>query len=153
SPFAPHRSWATARRTQVCPEARQPGYSTFRPPPRRGLYGGDKPSAGSAVRFGEELPRPQGEPELHPIERRGEVAPRELLHLAHPVAERVPMDEQLGRGRLPAGVVLQERPERRLHLTPVLPVVGIERSEERVREGAQRVGLRHGQQEAIRPKV
>src|SRR5581483_12433154 len=56
-------------------------------------------------------------------------------------------------GRLPAGVVLQERPERRLQLTPVLPVVGIERSEERVREGAQRVGLRHGQQEAIRPKV
>src|SRR5581483_4898162 len=84
----------------------------------RGAAGGGSP-AGSGLGIGEQLAGPQGEPELHPVERRGEVPPGELLHLAHPVAERVPVDEQLGGGGLPAGVVLQERAEGRLQLAPV----------------------------------
>src|SRR5262245_10006338 len=80
----------------------------------------------SGVALGrEQVARPQREPELHPVERAREVAPRELLDLPHPVPERVAVDEELGGGRLPPGVVLQERLQRPDQLPVARPVVGV----------------------------
>ena len=51
---------------------------------------------------------PQREPELHAVEAARQVAAGELLDLAHAVAQRVAVHEQLRGRRLPSRVVLQE---------------------------------------------
>ena len=101
----------------------------------------------------EQLPRAQREPELHPVEARRQVAAGELLHLAHPVAEGVTVDVQLGRGALPPGVVLEERAERALELAALALVVRVERREQGVGEGSKRAGVRHRQQEPVGPQI
>src|SRR4051812_6860415 len=101
----------------------------------------------------EELPRAKREPELHPVERGRQVATRELLHLPHPVAERVTVDVERRRGRLPPRIVREEGSKRGRELAAVVAVVGVERREERFGERPQRVGLAHRQQQAVRPEV
>ena len=82
-----------------------------------------------------------------------EVAARELLDLAHAVAERVAVHEQLRGRRLPSGVVCQECLERDEQLTAVIAVVGIERREHRIGERAQRVGIGHRQQQSVGAEI
>src|SRR5205085_11052018 len=47
----------------------------------------------------------------------------------------------------------EERAERRGELAAVVPVVGVERREERLREGAEGVRLGHGEQQPVRAEV
>src|SRR4051794_6683990 len=59
----------------------------------------------------DELASAEREPELDAVARAGEVASGELLHLAHPVAQRVAVAEQPARCGLPLPVALDERLE------------------------------------------
>ena len=86
--------------------------------PTEGTPGGSLGEGSAVPLTGDQVPSAEGEPELHPVERTREVASRELLHLLHPVAERVTVDVELRRGGLPARVVAKERLERPDQLAP-----------------------------------
>src|ERR671915_364527 len=126
APSAPAAGTVPARGRQASmrPTCRT-GHLRVRPvPPGPAVRSGQSPERLCLLgRRREELAGPDGQPELHPIEARPEVAAGELLDLAHPVAERVAVDEQLGRRRLPPRVVLQEGPERWDQVAALLVVV------------------------------
>src|SRR5919109_232691 len=122
------------------------GAKAFGPPVRSGQ------PCRSVGRVRQEIPGPDGQPELHPVVRGGEVTAGELLELAHSVPERVAVDEQLGRGGLPAGVVVEERSERGDQLTTVLLVVPVERGQDGVSERPEGVGLLEREEEPVRPQ-
>ena len=89
-----------------------------RPPPVRT---GQRVTSARRVLRCEQLAGAERQPELHPVEAGGEVAARELLHLAHPVAERVPVHEQLRWPRVShRALCCEERAERGPQLAAVL---------------------------------
>ena len=77
----------------------------------------------------QQIPGSEGEPELHAVERVLEVTAGQLFDLAHAVAQRVAVHVQLGGGRFPAGVVLQESLEAPDQLAVLVAVVGVQRPE------------------------
>src|SRR6185503_2975869 len=85
--------------------------------------------------------------ELDAVTRAREVAAGQLLHLAHPVAQRVAVTEQPPRRGLPLAVALDERLERAHELAAVVALVGLDRAERRLAEQAQRVGVLQRQQQ------
>src|SRR3954447_16259204 len=86
-----------------------------------------------------ELAAAQRQPELDAIAGAGEVAPRQLLDLADAVPQRVAMAVQPPRGRLPLPVAFDERLERAHQLAAVVPLTGLDRTEQGLAEQAQRV--------------
>src|SRR3954454_21933400 len=104
----------------------------------------------------DELAAPQGpaapraQPELDAIAGAGEVAPRQLLDLPDAVAQRVPVAVQAPGGRLPLPVALDERLERAHQLAAVVPLARLDRTEQRLAEQPQRVGVLQRQQELER---
>src|SRR6266567_1639841 len=97
-----------------------------------------RPAVARPARRVQQVAGPKGQEELHPVAGRGQVAAGQLLDLAHPVAQRVPVHEQVGRGGLPPGVALEERPERRDQLAAVDSVVPVQRGQDAVGERRQR---------------
>src|SRR4051812_30494832 len=101
----------------------------------------------------DELPRAQGQPELDPIARAAEVAPRELLHAADPVAQGVAVAVELARGALPLAVLLDEGLERAHQLAPVGALALLDGRQDRVAEEPQGVVVLEREQQLERAEI
>src|SRR5206468_9773632 len=75
--------------------------------------------------------------ELDPVACAREVAPGQLLDAPDPVAQRMPVAEELARRALPLAVLLDEDLERAQQLIAVLAAAVLERAEHAVAEEAQ----------------
>src|SRR3954462_9616201 len=102
---------------------------------------------------GDELAAAQRQPELDAVAGAAEVAARQLLDLADPVAERVAVAVQPPCRGLPLPVALDERLERAHQLAAVVALAVLDRPEQRLAEQAQRVGVLEREQELERPEV
>src|SRR3954447_26234150 len=96
---------------------------------------------------GHELAAAQGQPELDAVAGAAQVAARQLLDLADPVAQRVAVAVQAPRGGLPLPVALDEGLERAHELAAVVALAVLDRPEQRLAEQAQRVGVLRGEQQ------
>src|SRR5215211_3430331 len=100
-----------------------------------------------------ELATAQGQPELDAVAGARQVAARELLDLADPVAQRVAVAVQPPRGRLPLAVALDERLERAHQLAAVVALAALDRREQRLAEQPQRIGVLQREQQLERAQV
>src|SRR3954468_17135876 len=106
-----------------------------------------------SVHSSHKLPSPQRQPELDPVARARQVAPRQLLDPPDPVAQRVPVAEQLARRALPLAVLVDEDLERAQELVAVVAAAVLERAEHAVAEEAQRVVVLKREQQLERAEV
>src|SRR4051794_21526876 len=102
---------------------------------------------------GDELAAAQRQPELDAVAGAAEVAARQLLDLADPVAERVAVAVQPPCRGLPLPVALDERLERAHQLAAVVPLAVLDRPEQRLAEQAQRVRVLEREQQLERAEV
>src|SRR5438552_3713033 len=131
-------SWATSSRTPA-------GVSATR-------YSSDLISVGTPTLTrspldGDQLAAAKGEPELDAVTGARQVATRELLDLANPVAQRVAVAVEPPRRGLPLPVALDEGLERAHELAAVMALAALDRTEQRLAEQPQRVGVLERQQE------
>src|SRR4051794_10001415 len=101
----------------------------------------------------DDLAPAQGEPELDAVAGGAQVAARELLDLADPVAQRVAVAVEPPRGGLPLAVALDEGLERGHEVAAVMALAVLDRAEQRLAEQPQRVGVLQREQELERPEV
>src|SRR5919204_4161685 len=94
-----------------------------------------------------ELASPQRQPELDAVAGARQVASRQLLNLADPVAQRVAVTVQPLGGALPLAVLLDEGLERAHELAAVVALAVLDGPEDRVAEQPQSVVVLEGEQE------
>ncbi len=105
APSAAGCSRASRRGGQYAREPRSgpPDGTAPRRPPLDAMDNAVPRASGRRRRRRVQVARPERQPELHAVEAARQVAPRELLDLAHPVAQRVAVHEQLRRRPSPSG--------------------------------------------------